>query len=50
MTKLFYGLEDVLEDAAHAPRLPRWMRRIVRSIGRTFGETGGLLASHRDEF
>jgi hypothetical protein len=47
MTRLLYDLEDYLEDAAHAERLPAWMRRIVRSIGRTVGETGDLIVWHR---
>jgi hypothetical protein len=50
MTRLLHDLEDYLEDAAHAERLPRWMRRIVRSVGRTIGETGDLIASHRTLF
>ena len=43
MTRLLYDIEDYLEDASQAERLPRWMRRIVLSIGRTVGETGDLI-------
>ena len=43
MTRLLYDIEDYLEDAAQAARLPRWMRRIVRSIGRTAGETADII-------
>ena len=43
MTRLLYGIEDYLEDASQAERLPRWMRRIVLSISRTVGETGDLM-------
>lgn len=50
MTRLLYDLEDYLEDAVHAERLPRWMRRIVSAIGRTVGETGDLIARHRARF
>ena len=38
MTKLLYDIEDYLEDAAKTPHMPGWMRRIVRSVGRTVGE------------
>ena len=47
MTRLLYDLEDYLEDASHAQRLPGWLRRIARSIGRTIGETGDLLLWRR---
>jgi hypothetical protein len=47
MTRLLYDLEDYLEDASHAARLPGWMRRIARSVGRTVGETGDLLLRRR---
>jgi hypothetical protein len=43
MTRLLYGIEDYLEDASQAEHLPRWMRRVVLSIGRTVGETGDLI-------
>ncbi|MBC7832985.1 MAG: hypothetical protein H7Y62_13315 [Hyphomicrobium sp.] len=43
MTRLLYGIEDYLDDASQDDRLPRWMRRIVLSIGRTVGETGGII-------
>jgi len=48
MTRLLYGIEDYLDDTAETGRLPRWMRRFVRSIGRTVGETGDLIAWHRN--
>jgi hypothetical protein len=44
MTRLLYDIEDYLEDASQTDRIPRWMRRIMRSIGRTVGETGDLIA------
>jgi|KBSSwiStaDraftv2_1062776.scaffolds.fasta_scaffold2444618_1 hypothetical protein len=44
MTRLLYDIEDYLEDASQTDRVPRWMRRIMRSIGRTVGETGNLIA------
>ena len=47
MTRLLYDLEDYLEDASHAERLPGWIRRIAGSIGRTIGETGDLLVWRR---
>ena len=47
MTRLLYGIEDYLEDASQAARLPRWMRRIVLSIGRTVGETGDIIVPAR---
>ena len=50
MTRLLYDIEDYLEDAAHTDRVPRWMRRIMRSIGRTVGETGDLIAWRRAGF
>ena len=43
MTRLLYGIEDYLEDASQTERLPRWMRRIALSIGRTVGETGDII-------
>jgi hypothetical protein len=48
MTRLLYDLEDYLEDASRAQRLPGWMRRIASAIGRTIGETGDLLLWRRD--
>ena len=50
MTRLLYDIEDYLEDAAHTERVPGWMRRIMRSIGRTVGETGDLIAWRRARF
>ena len=50
MTRLLYDIEDYLEDAAHTGRVPGWMRRIVRSIGRTVGETGDLIFRRRAGF
>jgi hypothetical protein len=50
MTRLLYGIEDYLEDASQVERLPRWMRRIVLSIGRTVGETGDLIFRRRAGF
>jgi len=44
MTRLLYDIEDYLEDAAQARGLPRWLRRIVASIGRTVGEAGDIIA------
>jgi hypothetical protein len=44
MTRLLYGIEDYLEDLSHDARIPAWMRRLVRSLSRTIGETGDLLA------
>ena len=49
MTRLLYDIEDYLEDASQTDRIPRWMRRIMHSIGRTVGETGDLIA-WRSEF
>ena len=46
MTRLLYDIEDYLDDAAETGGLPRWMRRLVRSLGRTAGETGDLIARH----
>ena len=37
MTRLLYDIEDYLEDASHTDRVPGWMRRVMRSIGRTVG-------------
>ncbi|HWK37308.1 MAG TPA: hypothetical protein VNR88_00180 [Hyphomicrobium sp.] len=48
MTRLLHDIEDYLDEAAEAGSLPRWMRRLVRSLGRTVGETGDLIARHRD--
>ena len=48
MTRLLYDLEDYLEDASQAERLPGWMRRIASAVGRTVGETGDLLLRRRD--
>jgi hypothetical protein len=50
MARLFYEIEDYLEDASQADRLPRWMRRIMRSVSRTIGGTGDLLAWRRAGF
>ena len=50
MTRLLHGIEDYLEDASQAERLPRWMRRLVRSVGRTVGETGDMLLRSRAGF
>jgi hypothetical protein len=50
MTRLLYDIEDYLEDVAHTYRVPGWMRRIMRSIGRTVGETGALIACRRAGF
>ncbi len=50
MTRLLYGIEDYLEDASQAEQLPRWMRRIVLSIGRTVGETGDIIFRRRAGF
>ena len=50
MTKLLYGIEDYLEDASQAERLPRWMRRIVLSAGRTVGEAGDIFFWRRAGF
>ncbi len=50
MTRLLYDIEDYLEDAAHTGRVPGWIRRIMRSIGRTVGETGDLIARGRAGF
>jgi len=47
MTRLLYEIEDYLDDAADAGALPRWMRRLVRSLGRTVGEAGDLIARQR---
>lgn len=47
MTRLLYDIEDYLEDASHAARIPGWMRRIMRSASRTVGETGDLFAWRR---
>ena len=44
MTRILYDIEDYLEDAAKTPHLPRWMRRIMRSVGRTVGEAGDMVA------
>ncbi|HET6321334.1 MAG TPA: hypothetical protein VFF87_04705 [Hyphomicrobium sp.] len=46
MTRLLYDIEDYLDDAAEAGGLPRWMRRLVRSLGRTVGEAGDLIVRH----
>lgn len=45
MARLLHDLEDYLEDASHAARIPLWMRRLLRSLGRTVGGTGDLLAA-----
>jgi hypothetical protein len=44
MTRLLYGIEDYLEDLSRDARIPGWMRHLVRSLSRTIGETGDLLA------
>ncbi len=38
------AIEDYLEDLSRDARIPEWMRRLVRSLSRTIGETGDLLA------
>ena len=50
MTKILYDIEDYLEDASKTPRLPRWMRRIARSVGRTVGEAGDMVALRNARF
>ncbi len=44
MTRLLYRIEDYLEDVSHDTCIPAWVRRLVRSLSRTIGETGDLLA------
>jgi hypothetical protein len=44
MTRLLHDIEDYLEDAAEAERMPRWARRFLTAVGRTIGETGDILA------
>ena len=44
MARLLHDIEDYLEDAAETDRVPTWMRGVVRSVARTIGETGDLLA------
>ncbi len=44
MTRLLYDIEDYLEDASAAERLPRWMRRFLAAASRTIGEAGAILA------
>lgn len=50
MTKILYDIEDYLEDASKTLRMPRWMRRIVRSVGRTVGEAGDIVALRHARF
>jgi hypothetical protein len=45
MTRLLYDIDDYLEDAPQTGR-----GRILRSIGRTVGETGDLIARGRAGF
>lgn len=45
MRKLFYSIEDSLEDHALDRRLPWWVRHLMQSLARTFGEAGDLVAN-----
>lgn len=44
MTRLLYDIEDYLEDAAHAARCPRLLRRLIVALGRTAGGVGDVVA------
>jgi len=46
MHKLLYSIEDYLEDLSLNCSVPWWLRRPVRTLSRTFGEVGDLLAFH----
>ncbi|MEI9900486.1 MAG: hypothetical protein WDN31_10590 [Hyphomicrobium sp.] len=46
MTRLLYEIEDYLEDAAEAERLPHWLRHLLDAVGRTIGETADIVARH----
>jgi hypothetical protein len=46
MTRLLYDIEDYLGDAAEAPSLPKWLRRVVSAMSRTVGEAGDIAARH----
>ncbi len=50
MTKLLYDIEDYLEDVARAEKVPTWMRWIVRTLGRTVGEAGDIVAARSARF
>lgn len=47
MARFLYAIEDRLEDAVAAQRLPRWMRQITRAASRTIGEMGDMISRHR---
>jgi hypothetical protein len=44
MQRVLYSIEDYLEDWAHELRAPWWLRRLVRSLARTVGGFGDLIA------
>jgi hypothetical protein len=46
MQRVFYTIEDYLEDRSVSGPGPWWLRRIMRSLARTVGEAGDLVAFH----
>jgi hypothetical protein len=46
MHRFFYTIEDYFEDRSLSGRAPWWLRRILRSLARTVGEAGDLVAFH----
>jgi hypothetical protein len=46
MHRVFYTIEDYLEDRSLSGRAPWWLRRIMRSMARTVAEAGDLVAFH----
>ena len=50
MTRLLHDIEDYLEDASQAERMPSWAQRLMRALGRTIGETGDLIAGRFSRF
>jgi hypothetical protein len=44
MQRVLYSIEDYLDDRSCDERKPWWLRRLMRSAARTFGEAGDILA------
>ena len=44
MQRMLYSIEDYLEDRAFESEVPWWIARLLRSLARTIGEAGDLVA------
>jgi hypothetical protein len=44
MHKVLYSIEDYFEDLALGECRRWWLRRLMHSLARTFGEAGDLIA------